>query len=268
MSRRTAEARFESVTYPRLCATSDLALHAKIYDILLETSAATAIGHSAAEHCVFWADVGSVSIVENAMGSQNQAWSNKTSKSANMSELESLIENAYATAKTGDWDRLLSEWDHSPVLAKRCSRYIKSGSSWTFLHQAAYHGHALACRSLIRLGASTEAHSHDSLTPADVAAQRGYHELAAFIRNASTGKDTLWEPPIDPDVLPSSNRWSEATESRADTELFVAYGGGLVRIPKGATYFVDSLSRVLVGWHGTFNPPCGMDGESMLSRLP
>lgn len=73
---------------------------------------------------------------------------------------------------------------------------------------------------------------------------------------------------MDPDVLPSSNRWGEATEANASTDLFVAYGGGLVRISKGSPYFTDCLGRVLVGWHGTFNPPCGMDGESMLCREP
>ena len=183
-----------------------------------------------------------------------------------MSELQSLIEKAYQTAKSGEWDRLLSEWENSAVLAKRCSRYSKPGSSWSFLHQAAYFGNERACRVLIGLGASTEAQTHDSLTPAEIAAQKGHHELATFLRNASVGRNTLWSPPIDPDVLPSSNRWSEATEARASTELFVAYGGGLVRITKGSPYFTDSLDRVLVGWHGTFNPPCGMDGESMLSR--
>lgn len=183
-----------------------------------------------------------------------------------MSELQSAIEKAYQTAKSGEWDRLLAEWDNSAVLAKRCSRYSRPGSSWSFLHQAAYFGNERACRALIGLGASTEAQTHDSLTPAEVATQKGYHELAAFLRDASVGINTLWEPPIDPDVLPSSNRWSEATEVRASTDLFVAYGGGLVRIPKGSPYFADSLARVLVGWHGTFNPPCGMDGESMLSR--
>ena len=183
-----------------------------------------------------------------------------------MSELQSVIEKAYQAAKSGEWDRLLSEWENSTVLAKRCSRYSKPGSSWSFLHQAAHFGNEQACRALIGLGASTEAQTHESLTPAEVAAQKGHHEVAAFLRNASTGGDTLWDPPIDPDVLPSSNRWSEATEARAYTELFVAYGGGLVRIPMGSPYFTDSLARVLVGWHGTFNPPCGMDGESMLSR--
>ena len=181
-----------------------------------------------------------------------------------MSELQSLIESAYVTAKSGEWDRLLSEWEQSPLLAKRSSRYTKPGSLWTFLHQAAYFGNEQACRVLIRVGASIEALTHDSLTPSEVAVQKGHHELGTFLRNASIGKDSLWEPPIDPDVLPSSNRWREATEARADTELFIAYGGGVVRIPKGAPYFTDSLSRVLIGWHGSFNPPSGMDGESML----
>lgn len=106
-----------------------------------------------------------------------------------------------------------------------------------------------------------------SLTPADVAEQHGYHGLASFLRKASIGKQGLWQPPVDPDVLPSSNRWKEAKEESAETELLVAYGGGVVKIPKGGRYFSDSLGRVLVGWHGTFNPPRDMDGESILSDV-
>lgn len=181
-----------------------------------------------------------------------------------MSELQSVIEQAYEVAKSGKWDLLLLEWENSAVLAKRCSRYSKPGSLWSFLHQAAYFGNEQACRALIGLGASAEVQTHDSLTPAEVAVQKGHHELASFLRSASVGRNTLWEPSIDPDVLPSSNRWSEAKQARASTGLFVAYGGGLVRITKDSQYFTDSLGRVLVGWHGTFNPPRGMDGESML----
>ena len=183
-----------------------------------------------------------------------------------MRELQGLIERAYETAKSGQWDRLLLEWENSDVLANRCSRYTKPGSSWGFLHQAAYFGNEQACRALISRGASTEALTHDSRTPADVAEQRGHHEIAVLLQRASTGRDTLWAPPVDPDVRPSSDRWNEATEARVSTDLFVAYGGGLVRILKATPYFVDSLARVLVGWHGTFNPPCGMEGESMLPR--
>lgn len=183
-----------------------------------------------------------------------------------MYELQGLIEQSYESAKAGKWKLLLSEWECSDVLANRCSRYIKPGSLWGFLHQAAYFGNEQACRILIGRGAFTDALTHDFRTPAEIAEQQGHGKLAEFIRRVSIGRDDLWAPPVDPDVRPSSNRWSEATEVLASTELFVAYGGGLVRIPKNATYFVDSLTRVLVGWHGTFNPPCGMDGESMLAR--
>ncbi len=181
-----------------------------------------------------------------------------------MSELHGIIEEAYKVAKSGHLDRLLLEWADSAVLARRCSRYVKPGLYWTFLHQAAFFGNERACRALIGRGAFVDALTHDSCSPAEVAEQSGHHELAEFLRNASIGKDSLWAPPIDPDVLPSSNRWSEATKAAADTELFTAYAGSLVRIPKGTPYYVDSLARVLVGWHGTFNPPCGMDAHSMV----
>jgi hypothetical protein len=44
----------------------------------------------------------------------------------------------------------------------------------------------------------------------------------------------------------------------------VAYAGCVVTIPQGSTYYVDSFGRVLIGWSGSHNPPCGMDGESMV----
>lgn len=75
---------------------------------------------------------------------------------------------------------------------------------------------------------------------------------------------SLWAPPTDPALLPSSCLWTEASERRAQAPMRVAYAGGVVKIAEGARYFVDRSERVLVGWHGTFDPPCGMDGESML----
>jgi uncharacterized protein len=189
-------------------------------------------------------------------------------RTGTMSELQPVVGQLYGLAKSGHWDRLLSEWADSAVLASRCSRYTKPGSSWTFLHQAAYFGNEQACRILISRGASVVALTSDARSPADVAEQKRHHALAALLRNASAGIDPLWLPPVDPDVLPSCNRWNEATETMAHAVMFVAYAGGLVRIPRGTRYFVDSLGRVLVGWHGTFNPPLGMDGQSMVSREP
>lgn len=181
-----------------------------------------------------------------------------------MSELQDWIEQAYEAAKAGKWEILLADWQNSLVLARRCSRYIKQSSQWTFLHQAAYFGNELACRELIKLGASVDSLTHESCTAADIAEKCGHHELAEFLRRALMAQDSLWAPPIDPDVSPSSNRWHEAKQVRSDCHLLVAYGGGLVQIPKDTTYFVDSLGRVLIGWHGTFDPPCDMDGDSMI----
>lgn len=181
-----------------------------------------------------------------------------------MSELQKIIDQAYEVAKSGDWDRLLLQWAESPVLANRCSRFKRSGSMWTFLHQAAYFGNERACREMIARGASVEALTHDALSPADVAAKKGFNQLADLLRRASPGPDSLWSAPLDPDVLPSSDRWSEAKSAISRSHLFVAYAGGLVSIPSGSSYFADELGRVLVGWHGTYSPPCGMDGRSML----
>ncbi len=179
-----------------------------------------------------------------------------------MNDLHSLVEAAYQTAKSGNWRQLMEEWDDSPILLKRCSRYSKPSSLWTFLHQAAYVGQDKACRLLISHGANPAAAGKDSRTPADVATQHSHTETAAMLRGALTG--SLWTPSTDPDVLPASDRWKDAEEVRAPTDIYVAYGGAAVRIPKGTPHFVDSFGRVLVGWHGTFNPPLGMDAESLL----
>ncbi len=183
-----------------------------------------------------------------------------------MSQLDWIIEESYKSAKKGRWSDLLSEWAASPVLAKRCSRYRKPESGWTFLHQAAYFGNKKACQELISRGASIEPMGRDGRSPEHVAEQRGHHELAEFLRKASLDRDSCYAPSEDPDVLPSSCHWAEAKAQSAPIELFVGYGGSLVRIPKGSTYFIDALGRVLVGWHGTYNPPSGMGGESMIQE--
>jgi len=181
-----------------------------------------------------------------------------------VSELQNLIKDTYEQAKKGRWDRVLSEWKDIPLIAFRCSRYQKESSGWTFLHQAAYFGHEIACRELIRLGASVNRLSREGKTAADVAEEKGHNALAALLRRASQDEKSLWVSPSDPDLRPSSGRWDEANEHRATEAMIVAYAGGVVNIPVGARYFVDSFERVLVGWHGTYDPPCGMDGESML----
>jgi len=168
-------------------------------------------------------------------------------------------EDLYDVAKSGDWDRVLSTMSRDPLLAAACSRYVKPTSGWTFLHQAGYFGHELGVRALVGLGAALDARSKDRESPVDVAEKRGHRALAQLLRDAV--QQELWAPLISPDVRPSSNAWHEAEPRRTQLGLMVAYGGKTIHIPPGARYYADSFERILVGWHGTFDPPCGMDGD-------
>ncbi|SFQ13214.1 Ankyrin repeat-containing protein [Nitrosomonas cryotolerans] len=163
-----------------------------------------------------------------------------------MSKLENMIEEVYKQAKNGQWDQVLSDWKDIPLIEKRCSRYQKESSGWTFFHQAAYFGHETACRELIRLGASVNRRSREGKTAIDVAEERGYIDLANLLKRAFEKEGSLWVTPADPDLRPSSNRWDEANERRATEGMLVAYGGGVVRILTGKRYFVDSFERVLI----------------------
>jgi uncharacterized protein len=176
-----------------------------------------------------------------------------------------VVAHAYQIAKQGAWDELLAWWGAASVFAIVCSRYRNASSGWTFLHQAAYFGNEAAGRELIRWGAKVNAAAANGETPADIAQSRGHDGLADLLREASTGEDDLWEAPSDIDLLPSSNHWDEAVTCHAVAEMHVAYGGGIVAIPAGTRYFTDALGRTLVGWHGTYNPPMGMDAYSCIA---
>ena len=181
-----------------------------------------------------------------------------------MSEFQNLVTKAYEQAKSGNWDQVMSEWKEIPLLARRCSRYQRRSSGWTFLHQAAYFGREKACRELVRLGASIGILSRDGKTAADISHEKGHAALASLLRRGLQDKESLWAAPIDPDLRPSSSLWNEAVGCRALEVTLIAYGGSVVKIPNGARYFEDSFGRVLIGWHGTYDPPCGMDGGSMI----
>lgn len=181
-----------------------------------------------------------------------------------MSPAADPVEHLYELAKAGRWTTLLASLLGEADLAARCSRYRRPSSGWTFLHQAAYGGEQDVARALIRLGASTTCSSRDGETPADVAIKNGHGDLARLLQAAARDADGLWAAPADAALLPSSRAWAETVERRATRERKVAYGGGVVLIRAGARHFVDSFERTLVGWHGTFDPPCGMDGEPVI----
>lgn len=182
-----------------------------------------------------------------------------------MSSLSKFIANAYELAKAGDWDAVLSEWQEFPVLARRCSRYQKRESGWTFLHQAAYFGNESACRELIKFGADVGAETNIGKNAAQVALDKGHSALALMLQRAVHERNSPWAPSPDADLLPSSNAWQEALEHRATDSILVAYADGVVKISKGCRFYGDAFGRILIGWHGTFDPPCDMAGESVLA---
>ncbi|MCX5748447.1 MAG: ankyrin repeat domain-containing protein [Proteobacteria bacterium] len=177
------------------------------------------------------------------------------------------VPRLYGLAKAGHWMKVLAALVGEPELAATCSRYKKPSSLWTFLHQTAYHGQEDVARALIRIGASTTGPSSERETPADVANKQGHKELARLLQAAARAAEGLWEATSDPRCLPSSSAWDEWTERRASREMRVAYGGSIVAIRCGARYFADAFERTLVGWHGSYDPPSGMDDGSMIPML-
>lgn len=182
-----------------------------------------------------------------------------------MSTHEATLERLFREAEQGAWDELLSAWRSDPKIGQACSHYRCPVTHRTFLHLAAQFGNEPACRELIRFGANAGAVTRESIhTAADIAGQRGSAALAELLKRAIEDEGSLWAPPTSPELFPSSHFWAEATERRAEHAFGVAYGGGVAHVPAGSRYFVDSYERTLVGWHGTVDPPCGMDSDPMI----
>jgi hypothetical protein len=196
---------------------------------------------------------------------------NQTDEPAPDLLLRERVEALYTVAKSGNWEGIWIALAGEQELAAACSRYAKPSSGWTFLHQAAYFGNESAARVLIGLGAEVDPRDDGQSAPAakapptasEVARGRGHHPLADLLVRAVHGGRGLWRPPTRADLLPSSSAWSEHVERRSWRELRVGYGGSCVVVPAGHPHFVDSFGRVLVGWHGTFDPPSNMNGDSL-----
>ena len=174
------------------------------------------------------------------------------------------VERLYELAKAGKWESVLTEFASDLRLAKLCSRYVRKSSGWTFLHQAAYFGADDATRALVGLGAPPGAPANDGEVPSAVARRRGHAALASSVESLAARSGGPWAPPSDADIVPSSSLWAEAEPRRALLPMRVGYAGAVIVVPAGSRYYVDSFERVLVGWHGTFDPPCGMDRNSII----
>lgn len=170
-----------------------------------------------------------------------------------------------ALAQGGNWRAVVETCSTDTLFCSTVSRHAVPGTGWTLLHQACQDGSFEGARMCISHGAAVSATAKvetEEVTPDVLAERAGHADLATKVRGARAG--SLWAPVADPTLLPSSSAWRQASERTAKEAMTVAYGGGSVNIPVGGTYYVDDWDRVLVGWHGTFNPPCGMDGESMI----
>ncbi|MEM1418656.1 MAG: ankyrin repeat domain-containing protein [Myxococcota bacterium] len=174
------------------------------------------------------------------------------------------LADLYDAGKRGAWGPLLALFEVVPALAAKAARYARGGSGWTLLHQAAYFGHEEAATRLVAAGAPVARASTEGETAAAVARTRGHGALATRLEHAAETGDALWRPRASPQLLPSSSAWKEATRRRAPRDLRIGYASGIVRIAKGETHYVDSFGRTLVGWHGTYDPPCGMGGEPII----
>lgn len=54
-------------------------------------------------------------------------------------------------------------------------------------------------------------------------------------------------------TVAKKNKYKKVAKKR----LLISYMGGIIKIPKGQTYYMHN-NKVLVGWHGSTNPPHSM----------
>lgn len=176
------------------------------------------------------------------------------------------VEAVYLAGKRGAWDVVEQAFRRDPALAGRAVRHVKPSSGWTLLHQAAYWRSKRAARLCLAYGGSLGVADKAGKTPADVAAERGDAELAEWLRAGEV--DGLWKPAASPTARASSCKWRSCDPASAvrvaEEDFAVAYGGHAVKIPRGRRYHVDDWGRVLIGWHGSYDPPRGMDDEPLL----
>ncbi len=179
-------------------------------------------------------------------------------------EISSMTsEEIYELGKVGQWTDVLSHFKQNPLCVGKAVRYVQKSSGWSLLHQAAYWGNHPAVAVCLKFGANLELLAKDSKTPIQVAADHGHAALSERMQRAVTG--SLWKPVADdPSLRAASNKWCEHNEKMSKEDFKVGYAGGEVDIKIGDTYYIDSWGRVLIGWHGSYSPPCGMDGDPQI----
>jgi hypothetical protein len=176
-------------------------------------------------------------------------------------------QHLYFLLTQGDCSSVLEQLAANPAVGQCLARYVDPHTGWTALHQAAYHNHQGLAARLIELGADLQAATKGGATAADVAQHllSGHAAMVGLLEEAGLGHPAPLAPPAGAmHLLPSSSEWSPSHKRTASSTLHVSYAGGVVTIPAGSHYWTDAAGAVLVGWHGSYDPPCGMDGESMV----
>ena len=50
-------------------------------------------------------------------------------------------------------------------------------------------------------------------------------------------------------------------DAQPGSNITADYMGQVINIAPGSSYYIDNTTnKIVVGWHGSYNPPCGMDG--------
>ena len=74
--------------------------------------------------------------------------------------------------------------------------------------------------------------------------------------------------PEESHLLAASHLWGQAQKRSISEELKIKYGGGIaVARPDKGDIWIDRCARVLVGWHGTTQPPRGMEANDRMNFI-
>lgn len=193
---------------------------------------------------------------------------------SSVSYYQKQIESVYAAAKTGRWREALEHVRADSKFARHFARYVRPSSGFTPLHHAVNSDNMEAVMEMIKHGAVIDLKSLDNITPIDLAKKLGFDFMVAFLERAFTHGSEYWVPSKEADFVAGSCAWQEAKETTASEDMQVMYSGELAHIHgcdlpqlrKGDRYYQDDCGRVLVGWHGSIDPPRRFDGESLLEH--
>jgi ADP-ribosylglycohydrolase len=169
-----------------------------------------------------------------------------------------------ATAAAPDaWDGVVKALhDDARFGALAARAFVQPYTGRTLLHAAAAAASRPACRLLISRGASLHTLDAAGKRPAELCPDPA---LAADLMEAtrSGGDDRELGAEDAHYMRASSFLWRGAT-AKVCSRSFPVKHPGHINVRAGEKYYVDAWGRVLVGWHGSVSPPCGMDGEPMV----